>query len=334
MSIWTYKDRWYVRVVHKGATYRGRRGFPTKDAALEEQVRIKLKLKSTRFSKDTPNITAPLFGTLWGIYLERCEAYHGKHWYQTKIYIGRKYFEKWFLLPIEQVYPADIESHLISRKQVSARTSNLDFQILHNFFKWCVDMEYLEKHPMRSLKKFSYKAGEKTIPTKEEVDRIIDTAEGEDRLLILFLASTMARISEILRLEWNNIDMEHQMLSLKTCKTRDGGEKERKIPINGRLLNELVKFSGTREGLIFRGCGTSYQAALDRFMQYVKSAGVQSISGFHQLRHYGISRLVEAGVDLATIRDLAGHSTLNITGVYSHSSIESKRKAIGVLTSG
>jgi integrase len=52
---------------------------------------------------------------------------------------------------------------------------------------------------------------------------------------------------------------------------------------------------------------------------------------FHCLRHTYISSMVEAGVDLKTVQELAGHSVITLTQRYAHSSPDQKRRAINKL---
>ena len=61
-----------------------------------------------------------------------------------------------------------------------------------------------------------------------------------------------------------------------------------------------------------------------------RRAGVKNLR-FHDLRHTFATRLVERGVDLITIKELLGHSSVTITERYTHSFKEQKRNAVRAL---
>jgi len=67
------------------------------------------------------------------------------------------------------------------------------------------------------------------------------------------------------------------------------------------------------------------------FAGAVTDAGIEDFR-FHDLRHTFATRLNEAGVDPVTRRDLLGHSTIEMSNDYTHSSLEGRRRAIQVLS--
>jgi site-specific recombinase XerD len=50
---------------------------------------------------------------------------------------------------------------------------------------------------------------------------------------------------------------------------------------------------------------------------------------WHTLRHTLASQLTRSGVDLVTVKELLGHSTINTTMRYAHSNHETNARAVG-----
>jgi len=61
-----------------------------------------------------------------------------------------------------------------------------------------------------------------------------------------------------------------------------------------------------------------------------RRTGIQNLR-FHDLRHTVVSRLVEAGVDINTLKELLGHSSVKVTERYTHSNREQKERAVELL---
>ena len=56
-------------------------------------------------------------------------------------------------------------------------------------------------------------------------------------------------------------------------------------------------------------------------------AGIKDLH-FHDLRHTAASKMVEAGVDLVTVKEILGHSSIEMTIRYAHPTSENKRRAV------
>jgi integrase len=289
---------------------------------------LKGKVKSSRSTSIPVN-----FLILWEQYLEHCRAFNSKEWFNAKRYIADRYFAKWYDREIHSLRPAEIEKHLIERRSLSARSANLDLEIIRHFFNWCVQMDYLVKSPLGPIRRFPVGKTIKPIPTRNDIDNLIQANEGQDRLLILLLVYTMGRYSEVRRLKWEDVDLDKQVLYLRTRKTRDGSEKIREIPINGPLLQVLSSLR-KEEGPVLQSpvTGEAYRDLRRALQRCLRKSGIATPNmGFHAFRHYGATMLADAGVPLNVIQDLLGHTSLGTTNLYLQSLRESKRKAMEVL---
>jgi integrase len=60
-------------------------------------------------------------------------------------------------------------------------------------------------------------------------------------------------------------------------------------------------------------------------------AGIKGLT-VHHLRHTAASRMLDAGVDVKTVQEILGHSSLDITPRYLHTDATKKRNAIAKLS--
>ncbi len=127
--------------------------------------------------------------------------------------------------------------------------------------------------------------------------------------LVLTLAFTGMRRSEVLGLRVADIDLRHRLV-----RVRGKGDKERTIPIAERLMAPLWEMCQGKKanGRVFIMSARSLYRVITRL---ARRAGLE---GFHphSLRHYFATRLVERGSAVRVIQELLGHADLSTTAVY------------------
>src|SRR5262245_25199538 len=94
---------------------------------------------------------------------------------------------------------------------------------------------------------------------------------------------------------------------------------------------KAVRMNTLADGLVFCSRkGTPYRSFRSAFELAVRKAGLENFT-FHDLRHTFASRLVMAGVDLPTVKELMGHKDIKMTLRYTHLSSDNKRRAVRAL---
>jgi integrase len=109
----------------------------------------------------------------------------------------------------------------------------------------------------------------------------------------------------------------------------------RHIPIDQTLYGALrVLPSRFKKGLVFPSSRTE-KKWVDLKKQFKKAKDAAEIGNFrfHDLRHTFASHLVMNGVDLKTVQELLGHSSLNTTMRYSQLAPDHRLRAIKTLDS-
>lgn len=130
--------------------------------------------------------------------------------------------------------------------------------------------------------------------------------------VILLAMNTGLRRRELLTLQWTDIDLVDRMLTVREETAKSG--KQRYVPLNAEAHAVLMQWRAQRgmEGAIF---GISdVNASWGRVLE---AAEIRNFR-FHDLRHHFASRLVRAGVDLNTVRELLGHADIKMTLRYAH----------------
>ena len=167
------------------------------------------------------------------------------------------------------------------------------------------------------------------VLSREEVERMIDAPRGiKHRAILAMTYGSGLRVSEVVRVRIADVDRGRMMLRVEQGK----GRKDRYTVLSQRALtlleevwrrNRPKEFFFTGSDRIHPICvGTAqsvYYAALIR-------SGVRRVGGIHVLRHCFATHLMEAGVDIYTIKRWMGHAALVTTGRYMHVTAEHMAK--------
>lgn len=149
--------------------------------------------------------------------------------------------------------------------------------------------------------------------TKEEVASLIDHAEAPHiALAIHLLFATAGRVSAVLQLTWDRVDMERGIINLRLpdARTRKGRAI---VPINRGLLaalqtsrdaaltDHVIEWGGKPVASIRKG----FEAAVTR-------AGLSDVT-LHTIRHSAAVAMVSNGIPITQVAQYLGHSNTAIT---------------------
>ncbi len=182
---------------------------------------------------------------------------------------------------------------------------------------------YLEspKLPLRLPKVLSLEEVERLLATPD-----ISTPLGfRDRTMLELLYATGLRVSELVGLKLENINLELGLL-----KVLGKGSKERLVPIGDYALNFLKTYleeirpgflNSYSKDYVFlnrRGKPLSRQRFWQIIKGYAKKCGLEDRVTPHVIRHSFATHLLQGGADLRTLQMMLGHSSLATTQIYTH----------------
>jgi len=151
-----------------------------------------------------------------------------------------------------------------------------------------------------------------------------------DRLIVELLYSTGMRRSELINLKFKDIDRSNSQI-----KVLGKGNKERLIPISGKLISKIdlywevrrETFDDPADYLLLSNKGKMLYPKLvyNIVSRQIKQISTSQKKSPHILRHSFATHLMDNGADLNAVKELLGHSSLAATQVYTHNSIEKLR---------
>jgi integrase len=151
--------------------------------------------------------------------------------------------------------------------------------------------------------------------------------------LVRLALNTGLRRGELFGLCWRDVDLPRAVLTVRGSGTKSG--HTRYIPLNTRAVEVLEQWRGNAKAAadapVFVGeDGEPLVDVKKGWLAVVKAAKLEDFR-FHDLRHSFASKLVMAGVDLNTVRELLGHADLKMTLRYAHLAPEAKAAAVAKL---
>jgi len=148
--------------------------------------------------------------------------------------------------------------------------------------------------------------------------------------LVLLALNTGLRRGELFQLRWRDVQLKSRLLTVRGAGAKSG--QTRHLPLNSeaaRILEQWNPPAPEAQSFVFTGADSSepLNDVKKAWASLVKRAGISAFR-FHDLRHTFASKLVMAGVDLNTVRELLGHGDIAMTLRYAHLAPEHKAAAV------
>lgn len=297
--------------------------------ALQEEVRREFD-DEYRAKRERDKIK---FGRLAETYLEDYAKANKKSWRDDRYRIEANLKPFFGDEELSAVSPLLVERYRAERLKagVTKSTVNREITLMKTMFRLAIDWGLTDTNPVTKVRLFPEKDTLKErILRPEEEGRLLAASPAHLRPLVIVALHTGMRRGEILNLMWAQVDLEKGLIRVENTKAG----KNRLIPINDALLAEfhVLRAAGGLSGLVFANPRTRqpFTEVKKSFKSACRAAGIRGLR-FHDLRHTFATRLIEAGADIITVKELLGHFSVRVTQRYTHPSQAQKRRAVDML---
>ena len=174
------------------------------------------------------------------------------------------------------------------------------------------------------------------VPDDEQLARLLEVLRTDSNRAVcdiaLALLMSAARLSEILRLRWSDVDLEKGVISIQATNTKT--KRRRLCPANQVLVNLLKRqwTYGVHEYVfVNRETDAPYTTVFKAWDRIRKRAGLPRLR-LHDLRHAALSYAARGGADIVTLAAWAGHQSFRTTARYLHAAPASLAAAADVVS--
>ena len=253
-------------------------------------------------------------------------------------------------VPLNGIAIQDVRSYRDKLQKAGQSPSNVNQtvrKVLSAPFAAALRLGYVSVNPCAGVEALKDSAEiERDVFTTDQIDTLIETAQGDWKGVILAGYFTGLRLRDITEMRWENVDLAEGVIRIKTAKT---GKK-----VVGFILGKFEEWLrdqplGIGKAPVFPSlAGKSGAGKSGLSMQFKKIMEKAKIKGrtlregkgegrttsslsFHSLRHSFNSALHAEGVTQETRMKLTGHSSTKMNDGYTHADLETLRAAVAKL---
>lgn len=234
-------------------------------------------------------------------------------------------------LSVQEVLARDVESYIsaLAGKGKSASTVTRTLASIKSLYNYLLSLGAVQSNPAKISVPTKVDRKPPQILTGKEVELFLaqpDCADRKgfrDRAMLELLYATGIRVSELMTLDLEDLDLEKGMLR---CKSKG---RERQIPLCSTAMQALTEYvqivrpqllGNEEERALFvnmNGDRMSRQGFWKLVKHYQQQAGIEKDITPHTLRHSFAAHMFENGADLHTIQRMMGHADISSTQIYS-----------------
>ena len=231
-------------------------------------------------------------------------------------------------VPLDAISPGLVEKFKVARaKEISPAGTNRDLAAFRFMLNLAVRNGYINRNPVSDIRFLAEGPGQMRIVSFEEQQKYLKAAHPTLRDVATAILETGMRPEEVFTIRKENVHLDDGYVFIPTGKTHFA---RRNLPLTPTAANVLQRRMREAKGeYLFSKCGDPTRAMTSVQKWHDAALALCSLEfRLYDLRHTFGSRSAMAGVDLATLKELMGHSKVSTTMRYVHPTPEHKRDAL------
>ena len=225
--------------------------------------------------------------------------------------------------------------YLLSIKKYSNRTVSRKLASIKSLFNFLMKQKILNHNIVKSVPSLRK---DKKLPiflTQDQVSLLLNFSDSDDIKDILILEifySTGVRISELVRIKIEDIDLKNNSINIL-----GKGNKKRVVIIGNYAKKKIENYLNYKHkknfGFLFsnlrksKNKHISERTVFNIVKKYASRVTQNEKISPHSLRHTFATHLLNNGADLMSVKELLGHKDLSSTQIYAHVNIAQMKKA-------
>ena len=319
-SILKRNDRWFVRVRKHGEPSQSKT-FTVKQDAQRWAVIIERQIDQGLIGCVDKSVT---LGDLLKQYLKEVTPHkksRDKETWRVKALLKRSVSG----VGLNNLTSTIISNYKTLRLVDGARTTRYDLALIRHCLEFA-RLEwgyYLPINPVDLVSKPRLNKPRDRRVGKDDINALMHALKQTKvtylKPLILFAIETGLHQEELIKLKWNDVDLDSRLLKVKDTKN---GE-DRVVPLSNKslsILQSLPRLGAT----VFNASHSSLQNAWKRL---IKRSGLNDLH-FHDLMHEAISRFIEQGLTIPEAASISGHRTQSMLLRYAHPDLSYIKKKV------
>ena len=195
-------------------------------------------------------------------------------------------------------------------QEVSNQTVKHELGLIRRALKKGIEWGYTSSVPYLASPSLKGQARNRRL-SEVEMSLLLSSCDEYLKHIVIFLSESSMRRGELASIKIADINLESRLLQLSDTKNGD----DRIIPLSSLALdsiNYLITHAQTPMLL-----GYDKEWLTRKFISHCKSIGIENFR-LHDLRHEGISKLFEKGLNVMEVSSISGHKDLSMLKRYTH----------------